>query len=170
MDDRQPYEATVNLTAEDFRKYTLYQSKAQLVGLFAFYVCLIVIAVHFGSEDKMNVLFAIPVAVLVAGGLVWYQVWRIGQRVRKIFNGDRVLQLKQKIRLTEEGIHHETGASSLDAKWDEIYKVADSGPSILIYMAKNKAFVLPKRDLADLEVVLDLLKRHVPAPRLKLRR
>lgn len=168
---QQSQSIRVNLTAEDYAGFNLYHGRRQLAGLFLFYWCLIVIAARLTELAVTPVELAIVIcaAFALSGLLLAYQLWRIKTRTIRLFESDKSIKVEQHIALTTEGIRHTTGDTTVQMAWDDVHKVAESAKAVIVYLARNKVIMLPKRDIGDVDQVKSILRLHLPASKLKLK-
>ncbi|WP_123041742.1 YcxB family protein [Cohnella candidum] len=160
----------VNLTAEDYAGFNLYHGRWQLAGLFLFYWCLFVIFAQLSGVlgDSGNLAIVIPAAFFISGILLIFQLWRIKVRTTRIFESDKVSKLEQHIVLTEKGILHTTGDTTVQVPWDDVFKAREIGKAVILYLSRNKVVMIPKRDIADIGEIRAALRKHLPAGKLKL--
>lgn len=172
--DRQSADGAirVNLTADDHVDFNLYHGKWQLAMLFVFYWCLLIIAGVFGGlvRSPTDLAIVIPAAFLLSVLLLVLQWQRIKTKTRKLFASDRVVKVEQRIELIDEGIRHTADDASVVVPWQDVFKIAESAKSLFVYLSRNKVVIMPKRDIADLSGVKNLLQQHLPAAKLRLRR
>lgn len=168
---QQPQSIRVKLTADDYAAFNLYHGRRQLAGLFLFYWCLIVIAARLTELAVTPVELAIVIcgAFVLSGLLLAYQLWRIKARTVRLFESDKSIQAEQRIALSAEGIRHTTGDTTVQVEWDNVHKVAETDKAIIVYLARNKVIMLPKRDIGDADQVKNALRQHLPATKLKLK-
>jgi YcxB-like protein len=171
MPEREANTIRVKLTAEDYTGFNLYHGRWQLAGLFLFYLCLFVIFAKWSGVlgNSSNLAIVIPAALALSGLMLAFQLWRIRVRTGRIFESDKISKLEQHIVLTEEGIRHTTGETTVNLPWDDVYKVSEISKAVVIYLARNKVIMLPKRDVGDVGEVRETLRRHLPGTKLKLK-
>jgi len=171
VSELQPGLIRVRLKAEDYAGFQIFHGRWQLVGMGIFYACLFVLLAKWRGllDDTGRIAVVLPAAVIVSGLLVGYQIYRIRVRSGKRFEGEGLSGLEQQIELLETEIRHTTEGRTVGLPWDEIRKVAESSRALLIYYASNKVILLPKRDIADLADVKAVLRRRLPAAKLKLK-
>lgn len=168
----KPYETiTVRLTAADYAGFSIYHGRWQLAGLFVFYCVLFAILLMYGGllgEDPA-LAAVLALAVVFGGLLLAFQLWRIRARTAKLFEKGNLAQLEQRIRLDETGMQHSAGDNPVHVPWADMHRAVETKSAVILYLNRNKAVLLPKRDIPDLAGVLDLLRRHMPAAKLRLR-
>jgi len=169
--DQQENTIRVNLTADDYAGFNLYHGRWQLAILFVFYWCLLVIAVELSgmAGSSADLAWIIPAAFVVSALLLLYQLWRIKVRTGKLFASDKVAKVQQIVALTEEGIRHTTGETTVLVPWQDVFKLAETSKAVIVYLARSKVVLLPKRDIGNLEAVKSVLRRHLPAAKLRLK-
>jgi hypothetical protein len=161
----------VKLTAEDYAEFNLYHGRLQLAGLFLFYWCLFVIAARLTelAATPSEMAIAISGSFVLSGLLLAYQLWRIKVRTVRLFENDKTVKLEQHIVLEAAGIRHTTENTTVQVAWNDVYRAAETAKAIIIYLAKNKVIMLPKRDIRDLGQIRQILRQQLPAAKLKLK-
>lgn len=72
--------------------------------------------------------------------------------------------------VNDEGITSSQKDQSVLIEWADIQKVAESKYSFLLYTGKMSSFVLPRESMgAQITIVEGLIKKHVPADRVKIK-
>jgi hypothetical protein len=161
----------VRLTADDYAGFNMYHGRWQLTGLFVFYWCLFVLLAQWSGAlgDSRNLSAVIPAAFVISAVMMAFQLWRIRARTRKVFANDKMSKAEQNIELSDGGIRHTTGESPVHVPWEDVYKTVETPKAVILYLARNKVIMLPKRDVADLNGVKDMLRQHIPAAKRKLK-
>lgn len=161
----------VKLTAEDYAAFNTYHGRWQLAGLFVFYWALFVIFAELsgvtGESSRLEIV--IPVAFVLSALMLAFQLWRIRARTVKMFESDKFSKSEQHIEMTEEGIRHTNGDTTVVVAWEDVFKAAETSGAIILYLSRNKVIMLPKRDIADLSEVKISLRHYLPAVKLKLK-
>lgn len=66
--------------------------------------------------------------------------------------------------ISESGVKVVQGEEELPVEWNEVQKVVETNNSMIIYLSKVRAFVIPKEDLGDhRESVIELIQNAVDA-------
>lgn len=171
---RRPADETIviRLTADDHVDFNLYHGRWQLAVLFLIYWCLLSLAATFGGfvRSTTDLAIAIPAAFVFSALLLALQWWRIKVRTRKLFAGERVVKVEQRIALIDEGIRHTAQDATVVVPWQDVFKVAESSRSLFVYLSRNKVIIVPKRVLTDVSEVKRVLQQHLPAQKLRLQR
>lgn len=72
--------------------------------------------------------------------------------------------------LSETGIETSQDEASTSVKWDEIFKVTSTSKSIIVYLDKMRALILPKEIMGNnYEAVLKLISAHVEPGKVKVK-
>lgn len=137
------------LTKEDFSAFTRYslrkQSRLRLIifGGVAILMCFF----NYNSQSDLTINLINIVMTLFVFGLFLLAInWLIGRNVNKVLKNSPFLLDKRKISITEEGLEEKSDLNSGFFKWEAILSVEDGNELILIYIGKNMAIIVPKRD------------------------
>lgn len=69
-----------------------------------------------------------------------------------------------------EGITTQQNKESATVKWSDVQKVVSSGRSIIIYLSKVRASIVPKNAIGEnYEVLVDMLQKNLEPSKLKLK-
>ena len=72
--------------------------------------------------------------------------------------------------LTEEGITVRQGEQELKNSWGDFTKAVSTGKSVLLYMGRVRAMILPKECMGEqYEEVLKIIHTHMPPKKVKIR-
>lgn len=72
--------------------------------------------------------------------------------------------------LSEEHLSVCLGEEKADINWDQIIKVKDNGPELVVYMTAARAYIWPKNQLgAQYDAVTAFLKKHIDAGKVKIK-
>jgi len=171
MTDKASATISVRLNAADYAAFNIYHGRWQLAVLHLFYCALFALLfANFGiMGQKLSLAAALALSVALSGMLLAFQLWRIRARTAKLFERDNLNGLEQRIRLDESGLHHSTGDTTSHVPWKDVVRAAETRNALILYIDRNKAILLPKRDIPDLAYVLKLLQQHMPAAKLRLK-
>jgi hypothetical protein len=161
----------VKLTAEDYVDFNRYHGRMQLALLFLIYwaIFLIVSMWSGGHKGSLSLALMIPAGLVLSGLLIGLHFWTIRVKTRNLFKSDPFAQMEQQLEFSSEGIRHTTGATTMNLTWADVWKVAETSKAMIIYLARNKAIVLPKRDGGEWPQLKETLRRHLPPAKLRLK-
>ena len=72
--------------------------------------------------------------------------------------------------MTEKGITVTQDGQSAENTWDNIMRVVSTGKSLVIYITRVRAIILPKESMGDdYMAVVELISKNVPAKKVKIR-
>jgi hypothetical protein len=93
-------------------------------------------------------------------------------KLKKLFASDKFLQLEQTYNITADAISVSSERSNTLVKWDDVYLLKESQEMFAIFIAKNRAFLLPKRFLDDAttQELRQLATTNLPPKKVKLRK
>lgn len=64
--------------------------------------------------------------------------------------------------LTEDGIVHSTSSGETKVSWSGIKNLKEDNDYLYIYNTSISAYILPKRDIKNVEQIRDYLKSRIP--------
>lgn len=172
MPEQETMSIRIRLTADDYAEFNRYHGRWQMAFLFFFYwvIFVVIAAMNGGPNDAGRLAVIIPAGLLLSGVLIVIHLWSIKVKTRKRFWDDKLAQEEQQLELTETGIRHSTGETSLNAAWSDIYKAAETRNTIILYLARNKAIVIPKRDIdGEWPRLKQMLHGQLPTGKLHLK-
>jgi hypothetical protein len=160
-----------NLTEDDFIKYNLFHvknSESALKSLkmqrFLTPVLYAIIAYVLSSFADIPFLYAfIPFLIVSILWVVFYPKYfynRITRHTKKMVTEGKNEGLlgKHSMNLTEEGIVDSTSSGETKVHWSGIEKFKEDDSNLFLYNSSISAYIIPKRDLTDLEEVRTYLK------------
>ncbi len=161
----------IQLTENDYIKFNYWYSRVTLLAFNVSYSILITLLVILTFLVPKNAPINILLIVILIGFLMYFYA-AIYFRSKKIFASDAFLHREQAYEITPDAITVSSERSHAIIKWDEIYQFIESKEYLYIFIAKNKAFLLPKRVIDDAAVteLCQLATANMPAKKLKLRK
>lgn len=92
-------------------------------------------------------------------------------QTKKIFITDKFLSEEQNYIINEEGFEVKTNSSNVKISWDRIFLIKENKNYLLIFIAQNKAFIIPKSNIQDkLEAIKELFLKYIIKKKLKIRK
>jgi tetratricopeptide (TPR) repeat protein len=80
---------------------------------------------------------------------------------KKSFKNDKLIQKEHDYLFSADGIKISSVNSTLDVKWDELFKHIETKSSFFIYASPQKAFIIPKRLLSEIETLRTILEINI---------
>ena len=72
--------------------------------------------------------------------------------------------------VTEKGLTVTQNGQSAENTWDNIMRVVSTSKSLIIYITRMRAIILPKESMGDdYMAVVELISKNVPAKKVKIR-
>lgn len=165
---------TFKLDEKDYISFNYWYGRRSIIFVNAFYAFLImtVLFLLLGLPNKKFETVTDIVLLLVLILFLVYFNTGVYFRSKKIFASDAFLQQEQTYNITSESISVTTERSSATINWDEVYSFTESKDCFYIFIAKNKAYLLPKRclDEAATQELRQLAIVNMPAKKVRLRR
>jgi hypothetical protein len=139
---------TFKLELKDYRNFNFSHiygnasGKLTLFSLLNISICCIVYFIYLIIyRNEVTVFYLIvPLIIFLLPALMFFQS-------KKIFESDKLLSSEQNYSVNEEGFTISTESSKTKISWDKIFKVKEDKNYLFIYIARNKAFILPKKNL-----------------------
>lgn len=75
-------------------------------------------------------------------------------------------------KLTQEGVTVSQGETQETQKWEDMYKAGSTVGSVLLYTAKRRASIFPKKQLEEQgvkEKVVEMISTHMPSKKVNVR-
>ena len=73
--------------------------------------------------------------------------------------------------LGEEGFSLIQGEERVDLEWLNVYKIVDTGKSLVLYISTVRAFIWPKAQIKDVRAALDdMIATHVESRKIKYKK
>lgn len=160
----------VKMTEEymyDFMRYHNYTHMSGIMGVVAGVLCLVVfvqqmMAVGFQSS-WVWLMCAILFLVISPSSMK--------ARARNQVNNSEMFQKPLEYEFAETGITVRQGELEAATKWEEVTKAVSTGKSLILYLGRVRALIFPKACMEEqYEEVLELIRTHIPANKVKIRR
>ncbi len=121
--------------------------------------------------DRAGIISSL-IAVIIFVAILIYLPISTKSRLKKLFASDKFLQLEQTYDITADSISVSSERSNTLVKWDEVYSLKESQDMFAIFLARNRAFLLPKRfmDDAAIQELRQLAIANLPTKKVKLRK
>ena len=126
-----------------------------------------------GFSVFQALLRALPMAVLAPLVVMSLQLSSTAMSIRLMYRQGKARAFTQDVTLNEEGFIATAGPGTSKVVWKNMQFVRETPFDFLIFYAAKKAFILPKKQMADKETeaakIRGILRKHLPADRLKLK-
>jgi hypothetical protein len=142
-------EVTTQLTKEDyfyFNKYSFRKQSRMRLVIF----CILAAVMCFINFERDVLLLVNLINVfftLVIFGLAWVGInWLNNFGFRKTIRHNPLIFEKRIVTLTDDGVKDRSQLGNGKVNWEAVKSVEEAGGLILIYLGKNFAIIVPKRD------------------------
>ncbi len=161
-------EFDTTITEKDMYQFNLYHAYHGFQGIAATLVgvwVLIMAAVTFGKVEIMYTLLYLVFGVVF---LVYVPV-SLNLRSKQQIRSSEILKQALHYKIDDTGVHVSQGEETADLEWKQIYKMAATKNSLLIYSNRVNAYVIPRKAIGEqYEKVVGLAVNHLESYRLKL--
>lgn len=159
----------VNMTDKIMYDFLLYHSYTSASGMLTTLVgvgCFI-LAVYKGAngESQSAILFA-----ALGFMLLFSTPFTLKSSAKNQVKNTEMFKKPLKYEVTEKGISVTQDGESAENAWDNILKVVSTGKSLVIYITRVRAIILPKEAMGDdYPAVVELISKHVAPKKVKIR-
>jgi len=166
VEEKDPIEIEVKLTAKDLWKFSMYHSYRGLQGLFniIFSVAAVFLLITTWSSNSVSYRVLLIVCALL------FTVWQPGILYLKALKQAKNPAIQNAMTLTfdENGIMVSQGEESLEIKWENIGKVDRMKDMMIVYMDRVHAYLLPDSVTGEKKTAIrGLIKEKLPPERRK---
>lgn len=161
-------EFEIKINTADMYGFLMYHTYHGVNGIFSIVAGLALIIFYFFRRGTVaNDWIYVAFGILFLLYLPWTLYTRAAQQVRL----GTAFKLPLQYTVSEEGIQVQQGENTIAVGWQDVYKVKESGRSILVYTGKKSAFIWVKKQMGEQEnTARQLLKQCVPSKRLSLKK
>lgn len=151
------------LSYQDFKDFQLLHSKnkllLQIVYLFVIFMVVVLFQSSF-STDLLPIFIPLGILVSVAGAFITKGI--SNYKYKSVFNSDKLLQKEYLYTFDNDGISTDSEVGNGKFKWNEVYQAKQNKKLHLVYIAKNKALIIPRSffDSAEQIKELEILLRN----------
>lgn len=149
--------------------FLLYHSYTSASGLFATLIgvgCFI-LAVYKGvnGDSQSAILFGALGAMLL-----FSTPFTLKSSAKNQVKNTEMFQKPLEYEVTEKGLTVTQNGQSAENTWDNIMRVVSTSKSLIIYITRMRAIILPKESMGDdYMAVVELISKNVPAKKVKIR-
>lgn len=126
-----------------------------------------------GFSVLTSILRALPMAILAPLVVMSLQLSSTAMSIRLMYRQGKARPFTQEVTLNQDGFVATAGPGTSKVNWKYMHFVRETPYDFLIFYAEKKAFILPKKQMADREAesekIRKILKKHLPADRMKLK-
>lgn len=159
----------IHISKKDLSNFMIYHNYHSLqgaIGLLISIAALILLVVRFQDLDyvKIAVLIVVALAFTLLTPLLLMNKARAQEKRNSSFSKPI------RYELFESGFGLSQGEEHVDIEWRNVYKVVDTGRSVVVYISTVRAFIWPKEQLgSSYAKVLAVLKEHLESRKLKIK-
>lgn len=159
----------VNMTDKIMYDFLLYHSYTSASGLFATLIgvgCFI-LAVYKGvnGDSQSAILFGALGAMLL-----FSTPFTLKSSAKNQVKNTEMFQKPLEYEVTEKGLTVTQNGQSAENTWDNIMRVVSTSKSLIVYITRMRAIILPKESMGDdYMAVVELISKNVPAKKVKIR-
>ena len=117
-----------------------------------------------GNTQSMMVYYILGFLFVIGNPIILYS------KAKRQVKNTPMFQKPITYELTNEGIVVSQEDQASELAWDEVMKVTASSSSLIIYLSKVRALILPKADFGEqYATAVQLISTHVPPKKVKIR-
>lgn len=164
-----PVKFNVKMTAEYMYDFMLYHNYTHMSGLMTAIAGVLSFAVFIqklidGEMQACAVWFMCAVLFLVISPS------SMKAKAKSQVNNTEMFQKPLEYEFTEEGILVSQEDAKAETKWDEVTKAVSTQKSVILYLGRVRALILPKASMGDqYEEALKMIHTHIPPNKVKIR-
>lgn len=159
----------VKMTEKAMYDFLLYHTYTHVNGLLGALIgaAFLVIAGYKGVNGEYD-----GIVLFVGMGLLMLLMTPLSLRssARNQVKNTKMFQEPLKYEMTEEGLSVEQNGEKALNPWDEFEKAVSTGHSLILYVTRVRAIILPKDQLGDdYMAAVKMISTHIPPKRVKIR-
>lgn len=159
----------VKMTVAAMYNFMLYHAYTRFSGIFGVVFGIVsgVFGFRFinGGDYQRAFLFFFFCAIFIVGNPIM-----LYQKSRKQVKKTPMFQKPICYELNEEGIITSQGDAKTEVAWPDILKVVSTNASLIVYVTRMRAFILPKADLGEqYAAAVQLISTHMSPEKVKIR-
>ncbi len=168
-------EFTINVSKKDYISFNFYFLYSGLRGVLIFSTVILLLLIDswiiYDIIISKSMLFS-PVRIVAFTITLFYMIlpFTVYQQASRIYKTDVYLREPQLYKFFDNSITISSPASSVTITPDKVFKIIENKKYILLYIAANKAFIIPKIQIQEqLNQFKDFIRNIVAKDRIKLR-
>ena len=164
-----PVKFNVKMTEEYMYDFMLYHNYTHMSGLMTAIAGVLSFAVFVqklmdGDMQACAVWFMCAILFLIISPS------SMKAKAKSQVNHTEMFQKPLEYELTEEGIVVSQEDAKAETKWDEVTKAVSTQKSVILYLGRVRALILPKASMGDqYEEALKMIHTHIPPNKVKIR-
>lgn len=161
-------EFKIKMTTGAMYQFLMYHTYHKLSGFFSIILGLILIGYFMtpSGRSAQNSLVYLLFGIL----FLVYEPWTLYTKAAQQARLNPVFKEPLNYIVSEEGIQIVQGEASNELGWEHVFKVRETGQSLLVYTNQKNAFIWIKKQMgAEQQTVKELIRAHVPANKRKLK-
>ncbi len=159
----------VQMTEEymyDFMLYHEYTHMSGLISAIAGVLCLAVFVQKLMDGDVQTSLVWLMCSIL----FLVISPTSMKTKAKNQVHNSEMFQKPLEYEITEEGIIVSQDEAKATTKWEEVTKAVSTQKSIILYLGRVRALILPKSCMGEqYEEVLKMIHTHMPPKKIKIR-
>lgn len=162
-------EFEVNMTVKDMYNFNIYHNYHNMSGLAGLLFGVVALFISVYSYGEVSISYTLMMAFF---GLLFTVITpaRIMLKSAQQVKLTPMFKKPLKYTVSEENITIEQDDQKVEIPWEDVYKVKDTGKSIVIYITSVRAYIFPKRDLAEQEQkLLEIIRKMVESKKIKIK-
>ncbi|MCI8727948.1 MAG: YcxB family protein [Hungatella sp.] len=166
MEKNRSFQYHIQITARDLWGFSMYHSNKGYLGVFNVLFTLAALWLLVTRWGDFN----IPYRLLLLVCVLMFTVWQPFLLYLKARKQARTAVIKEPVDMTfsEEGLAVMQGGEKKEASWEQVGSVEYMRGQLIIYMSRNRAFLLPDRVTGqEKEELCQLIRDQVPKGRRK---
>lgn len=174
----------IKYTLKDLKDFSLAKTRTGILNkisltisvLLTIFIVLVTVVFIFILSEVKWLLISVPLMILpiiITWGLTLLPGFMLYQKQQSDFKRSKLLGLLQCLKISEDrmDIYSENGSFSL--QWNDVYKVQELKPCIIIQSSPGKIFIIPRRCFCNqeqLDLFINILDSKVDKKKTKLKR
>lgn len=162
-------EFDVNMTVKDMYNFNLYHNYHNISGVAGVLFGIIAIGIAVFSYGQVTISYTL---LMIIFGAMFTVITPARMYLKSAQQVKLNAMFKKPIHyvLTQEYIEIAQDDAKAQMEWENVYRVKDTGKSIIIYMSSVRAYIFPKRELKEQETtVMDIIRSKVDAKKIKIK-
>ncbi len=143
-------ELDVSYNEDDLFNYKVYHKYHSVSGIMEILLGLVLAAIAVVSIGKTEVTYTVTLAFFAALFVVIIPV-QLKTSCKKAGKSGKktMINVMQHYKFSDDGIIITSGDMKAECSWKDVYRVKDTGKSVLLYFTPVMANIIPKRCISD---------------------
>lgn len=160
----------INVSKKDLSNFMIYHNYHSMQGVIGVIISIgafILLIFRFDMLDMMQkgLLAVLALAFTVITPVMLYI--KAGNQEKRNPSFGRPITYE----LTDQGFSLSQGEEHVDIEWTSVYKVVDTGRSVIVYISLVRAFIWPKDQMgSQYKDIMTVLKSHVDSRKMKMKK